>query len=330
MIAEPSRTGSCRVLYPHAVRTPSEIARDERIGLAAAAGAAIIYGSAYPATAIALRSFTPLGVAGLASTIALPFVVGAAWAGVIARPSRAIANVASLLRLATLAGLGGIGFIVAVNVAVSLSGPTVTGFVAPLYAVAASLLAIPLLGEHLRPMTVGAFALALVGTALLAGVDPSSSSLQGIVMAVAAAVMFGLYMVLARRWGSHYALDGTSVTIANLIGRGPILLAVAFIFTPGGVLHADPGADSILALLSIAAGASSSANLLLMASVRRVPARRTSAALLLGPVSSAVLSALLLGDRLTPQGLVGAALILVGIAGASGLIPRRVARPAPA
>lgn len=305
------------------MRTPDEIARDERIGLAAAAGAAIIYGSAYPATAIALRSFTPVGVAGLASTIALPFVVAAAAAGLIARPSPAIANVASLLRLLVLACLGGVGFIVAVNVAVSLSGPTVTGFVAPLYAVAAALLAIPLLGEHLRPMTVGAFALALVGTALLAGVDPSAGSVQGIAIAVAAAIMFGAYMVLARRWGSHYALDGTSVTIANLIGRGPLVLAIALLWAPGGVTHSDPDVATSLALLSIAVGASSSANLLLMASVRRVPARRTSAALLLGPVSSAVLSAILLGDRLTPQGLVGAALILIGIAGASGLIPRR-------
>ena len=44
----------------------------ERIGLLAAAGAAILYGAAYPATAIALRSFTPLGIAGLACTLALP------------------------------------------------------------------------------------------------------------------------------------------------------------------------------------------------------------------------------------------------------------------
>jgi drug/metabolite transporter (DMT)-like permease len=75
-----------------------------------------------------------------------------------------------------------------------------------------------------------------------------------------------------------------------------------------------------VALLSIAFGASSTANLLLLASVRRVPAARTSAALLLVPVSSAVLGAVLLADQLTPVQFVGAALIVIGIAIASGAV----------
>jgi drug/metabolite transporter (DMT)-like permease len=57
-----------------------------------------------------------------------------------------------------------------------------------------------------------------------------------------------------------------------------------------------------------------------MASVRRVAARRTSAALLLTPISSAILAALILDERLEPVQLVGAGLILGGIAGASGLL----------
>ena len=61
-------------------------AHDERRGLLAAAGAAILYGAAYPATAVALQSFTPLAIAGIACTIALPFVIAAALAGLVARP----------------------------------------------------------------------------------------------------------------------------------------------------------------------------------------------------------------------------------------------------
>jgi drug/metabolite transporter (DMT)-like permease len=75
-----------------------------------------------------------------------------------------------------------------------------------------------------------------------------------------------------------------------------------------------------VAVVTIAFGSSSSANLLLMASVRRVAARRTSAALLLTPISSAILAALILDERLEPVQLVGAGLILGGIAGASGLL----------
>lgn len=295
---------------------------EERRGLLAAAGAAILYGASYPATAVALRSFSPLAIAGLACTLALPFVIGAAAGGSIARPSRAAANRASLIRLAVLGLLGGVAFIAAMNIAVALSGSTVTGFVAPLYAVTAALLAIPILGERLRPVTAGAFGLAIVGTALLAGVDPTATSLVGIGFAVLAALAFGLYIVLARRWGVRYGLDGTLVTIANLIGRGPLLLLVEVARSSGELVPTQPDQSALLALLFIALGPSSSANLLLMASVRRVPARATSAALLLVPVSSAVISAILFGEVLTAQGVLGAVLILVGIAAASGLTLR--------
>jgi len=304
------------------MRSSGDRPDDERRGLAAAALAAIIYGTAYPATAVALRSFTPLGVAAIACTIALPFVVAAAALGIITRPSRAAWNRASLVRLVVLGGLGGLAFIAATNIAVALSGSTITGFVAPLYAVAGSVLAIPILGERLRPVTAAAFGLAIVGTALLAGVDPSASTLAGVAFALAAAIMFGLYMVLARRWGSRYALDGSLVTIANLIGRGPGLLLVELVRSPGTLVPAHPDPAAVIAVLAIAFGSSSTANLLLMASVRRVPARRTSAALLLTPISSAVIGLVLFGDQLSAQGLLGAVLILIGIAGASGLTIR--------
>jgi len=57
-----------------------------------------------------------------------------------------------------------------------------------------------------------------------------------------------------------------------------------------------------------------------MASVRRVAAGRASAALLLTPISSAVIGAVLLNDELAPIQIVGAAFILAGIAIASGAL----------
>jgi DME family drug/metabolite transporter len=289
----------------------------------AAAGAAFVYGAAYPATAVALRSFSPLAIAGWACTLALALVLVLAAGGLIERPAIGDLTRDRLVRLAVLALLGGAGFIAAVNVAVALSGPTITGFVAPLYAVLATLFAVPILGEPVRAVTVAAFLLALGGTVLLAGTAPFGAPLAGIGMAFAGAAMFGLYLVLARRWSGPYRLDGTLVTIANLLARGPGLLAVAAAVEPRPLLPASLDPAAILALLSIVIGASSTGSLLVMASVRRVPAGRTSAALLLTPVSSALIAALVLGDRLPPSGLLGAALILVGIAGASGVVRSR-------
>jgi drug/metabolite transporter (DMT)-like permease len=291
-------------------------------------GAAVLYGAAYPATAIALTSFTPLGIAGLACTLALPVVAALGAIGWLPKPDVRGLDRARLARLVVLSVLGGTGFIVAMNVAVALSGPTVTGFVAPLYAVAAALLAVPLLGEHLRVTAIAAFALALAGTVMLVGVMPDLSMVSGGVVALAGALMFGAYIVLARRWGRAYALDGTLLTIGNLIGRGPVLLLVELARSPGTLLPPSPDSGAVIALLFIAFGASSTANLLLVASTRRVPAGRTSAALLLTPVSSAVIAAVVLGERLEPIQVMGAALILVGIATASGLAWVRRWRPA--
>ncbi|HEX7950419.1 MAG TPA: DMT family transporter [Candidatus Limnocylindrales bacterium] len=299
---------------------------DHQAGMLAAAGAAFVYGAAYPATAVALRSFSPLAIAGWACTLALVLVLLLAVGGLIQRPATDGLTRPRLVRLAVLAVLGGAGFIAAINVAVALSGPTITGFVAPLYAVLATVFAVPILGEPVRAMTVAAFVLALAGTVLLAGTAPLGAPLAGILMAVGGAAMFGLYLVLARRWSGPYRLDGTLVTIANLLARGPGLLAVAAVVETRPLIPASLDPAAILALISIVIGASSTGSLLVMASVRRVAAGRTSAALLLTPVSSAVIAALVLGERLAPSGLLGAALILLGIAGASGLLRFRSVR----
>jgi drug/metabolite transporter (DMT)-like permease len=308
---------------PPASPVTSSEADEERLGVGAAVAAAIVYGAAYPATAVALRSFSPLAVAGLSCTLALIVVIGLASLGTLPRPSVRAMTRPRLARLTLLALLGGILFIVGVNIAVAIAGPTITGFVAPLYAVFATLFAVPLLGERIRVATIVAFGLAFVGTGLLAGAAPTGSPALGVGLALIAAAMFGLYLVLARRWGARYELDGTLVTIANLVGRGPILLLAALLLDPSRVVPAAPDPAAIVALLTIVFGSSTSGNLLLMASVRRVPAGRTSAALLLTPVASAVIAVLVLGDRLSPTGLLGAAFILAGMAVASGLISRR-------
>ena len=304
--------------------TPTADPADERAGIAAAIGAAIIYGAAYPATAVALRSFSPLAVAGLSCTLALVLVVALAVGGVLPRTSDVPMTAQRLVRLVTLAGLGGVLFIVGTNLAVAISGPTITGFVAPLYAVFATVLAVPLLGERMRPSMVVAFALAFIGTAFLAGTVPTGTPPAGVLLALAAAAMFGLYLVLARRWGRPYQLDGTLITIANLVGRGPLLLAVAR-HRSGGVIPATIEPVAIVALLSIVFGSSTSGNLLVMASVRRVRASRTAGALLLTPLASAAIAAVVLGERLSVGGMIGAALILVAMAVAGGLL-RRLAR----
>ena len=292
----------------------------EQVGIAAAAGAAVLFGLSFPITVFALRSFTPIGTAALSCTIAFVVLLLLAALGVVPRPMLRERTRANGARLAFVALVGGLSFIACANIAIALSGPTIAGFVSSLYAVLATFFAIPLLGERVRPVVVAALILSLVGTALLAGFAPLGSSALGILFGVTAAVSFGLYLVNARRWGPPHGLTGTIVVLALLFGRGPLLLLVELVREPASLLPAHPDPAALLAIAYLVIGPMLVAQIFIVASVGRVPARRTSASLLLTPLCSAIGAYVLLGDRLTPPELLGAALLLLGIAGASGVL----------
>jgi probable blue pigment (indigoidine) exporter len=301
----------------------------ERVGILAAAGAAIIFGIAFPATAVALRSFEPLAIAAISATLGLILLLALIGLRLVPPAGLAGMDTARAIRLLALGLLSGFGFILAMNISIELAGPTIAAFVATLYAVLAVLFAIPILGEPVRPVVVVALALSLVGTALLAGFRPLDSSVAGIAFGLLAAVTFGLYLVLARRWGRKYQLGGTIIAIVILIGRGPAVLLVELVREPGSLVPANPDPAAVVALLYLVVGPSLLAQLLILASVERVPAQRTSASLLLTPIAAAVLGYVLLGQGLDPIELVGAGLVLLGIAGASGLAESLMARLRP-
>lgn len=295
-------------------------ARNERFGVLAAVLAAVLFGTAYPVTAIALRSFQPLALGALIGTVALIAMLVLVGAGLVERPHVRPLNAARLGRLAVIGLFGGIIFTAAINIAVGAAGPTITSFIATLYAAIVTILAVPLLGERVRPLALASLVVALVGTALLAGYNPVGVSVVGTLMAFAAAIAFALYLVLARRWGPTYQFDGSLLTLAILVGRGPVLLLIELAREPGSIVPASPSPESLIALGYLVVGPNLIAQLAILASVKRVPAQRTSAALLIIPLVSAALAAILLGEVLAPVEIAGAVLVLAGMAGASGVV----------
>ncbi len=289
-------------------------------GAIAASAAAMLYGSAYVATAIALRSLGPTGVALWRGTL------GAAVLGVMLtlpafasiRPRRLPA--AALARLAILGLVGGGLFILTMNAAIAAAGATVTAFVAGLYAVVAAVLAIPLLGERLETRTLVALVAALGGTVLLSDLTLTAETLRGIGIALVAAAAFGLFLVLSRRWGARYGLSGPTVGLATL-SMSALVAAMALPFTGEGLLPEPVRADALLALAWLAVGPGAAASVLIVLGMRQLEARRASVFLLLNPPTAAVLAVLLLGEGLTPLQLAGSACVLAAIAVASGAIP---------
>lgn len=290
-------------------------------GAAAAAGTALIYGSSFVATAVALRSFTPLTAAlwrGLLGAVALGTVATLASHPAL-RPQRLTR--ASAWRLAVVGILAGPAFVLAMNTAVSLAGASITAFVAGMYAVLAAVIAVPVLRERLERQTLAALVLALIGAALLGEVTLGGDQAVGVGVGVLAAVIFATFLVLSRRWSHAYDLPGPAIG-ATALG---LTAAVALLLV--GLVPAAAGtrplrADAVVAVVWLALGPGALAAVGVIISMRRLEARRASAFLLLNPPTAAIGSAILLGERFTLVQLVGAALILVAMAAASGLLRR--------
>jgi drug/metabolite transporter (DMT)-like permease len=293
-----------------------------------AAAAAIFYGSSYVATGVALRSFDPITIAAWRGALAVVLLAGllALPAFAALRPGRM--SRAAFVRLCVLALLHGAVFILAMNAAVEAAGATVTAFVAGLYAVIAALLAVPLLGERIERRTLAALLVALLGTLLLGNLRLDWQTAVGIGLGLVAAVAFGLFLVLSRRWTTVYRLSGPTVAVAAM-SAGALAGLLGSAFTGAQLLPDDPRPDAWLALAWLGVGPGAMASVMVVASTRRLAARHASAFLLLNPPTAALLALPLLGQGLSPVQLIGGGCILVAIAAASGLLSAgrsRVAR----
>jgi drug/metabolite transporter (DMT)-like permease len=288
-----------------------------------AAIAAAAYGSAYVATAFALRSFEPLAAAVYRSLLAAIALAAIVW--VVRRRERAAQPQQQDSRgprgrvtthLAVLGALGGAIFLVAMNLAVAGVGATIASFVAGLYAVLAAVIAPFVLREPLRARALGGFVVALVGTALLADLDLNAGGLAGIAWGLVGALSFALFLVLSRKWGREDRLDGLTIALATMtvaaISLGLLVLATR----PASLVPAElaPEALAALAWLVVAAAGGQA---FAAASVRLIPASRSAAFLLLNPIVATVLSFVLLVERPSIVQLIGGGLVLLGIAAAT-------------
>ena len=219
------------------------------------------------------------------------------------------------------------------NVAVSRVGATITAFVAGLCAILAALFAPVVLGERLARRAIAGFAVALVGTALLAELAPSAASLGGLAAGGMAAVSYGFYLVLVRRWSSAIQVGPVGISLASA-GTATVALAIILAaLDPHAALPTSSSASVIVATIWLvfvmAVGP-----LLVTAALRRIEAGLASSLLLLNPITATALAAILLHERPSPPQLLGGVLVLLGMAAATDLVGavrrrRGIARLAP-
>jgi drug/metabolite transporter (DMT)-like permease len=285
---------------------------------------AILWGSAFPVTRLLLDEMPPLAAGAWRTLLAAAGV--AAFAALRGELQWLRPEPGDRLRLAVLALLGGALFLIAMNVAIFLTGASITSFVTGTYPLLAVAVAAFLLGEALGRRVLMALALAALGLVLLARPGGAHVDVLGVLVALGAAVSFAVYLGLARLWADPARLPTIAVAFWLLISSLLVTSALQLVLDPEALVP-HLSLTGWTALLWLALPASALPHMLVIATLRRLPASRAAPFLLLIPISGALISAALLGERLDQIQLAGAGLILLGIAAATIRTGRGVVAP---
>jgi drug/metabolite transporter (DMT)-like permease len=185
------------------------------------------------------------------------------------------------------------------------------------------------LGERATWMQGAAVLVTFLGCALVVGLGSSESyaSWQGIALGLGAAVGYTLFNLLSARW-----LPGRSrlTMMAYTFGIATILPAIGAILTggPDGLSVADWETATWWILGAIVLIPTFAAVVLYLEGIRGLGPAQAAVVSTLEPLFTIALAAVVLGERLAPLQLAGAALVLAGVVGAE-VAARAVAAPAP-
>lgn len=274
--------------------------------------AGTLWGTAFPAVALALETFTPFDVAfGRA-------LIGTLTLGVVLLWRKALRwrwPPATWLKLAILAQAGSGFFWPLHTLAVRHSTPVNAAFIVDTYPAMIAVAAPFVLGERLRMRDVVSLVLALTGVYLIIGQGQlhlfQSQTVLGDTFALAAAVLFGVYILMGRRWRESMGVSSEELTWYTFALALPVLATLAVL---DGPVSAPPTWRSAGALLWLGCMTTTVAFLALNEGMRVGAVARSSIHLFVIPPVAALVTWILFGTTLTGIQWVGGGLVLAGIA----------------
>jgi drug/metabolite transporter, DME family len=166
------------------------------------------------------------------------------------------------------------------------------------------------LGERLSPRIAMALVGSILGTALLVGGAPQAQGDQlwsGVALALGAGLCYSLLALAGKGVAQHYH-PLQPITLAFSLGA-VLLLPPAI---AGGLALSYPPAGWLL-ILYLGLIPTALAYVLYLRGLRSVPTTVAAILTLFEPLGSTILAVLLLGERLAPLGLSGAALLLASM-----------------
>lgn len=179
-----------------------------------------------------------------------------------------------------------------------------------LYPAFVTLLAALWLGERLTLVKGAALVLCLAGSALMVGGGKGEP--LGIALALAAAVIYSLYVVVGAR--VTRGIDPLATTAVVCLSAAAVFAIVSLARTLSGTPpHLPATALAWAALVAMALVSTVTAMLAFFAGLSRLGAARTSMLSTLEPVVTVLLAAITLGERLSPLQWVGGAAVLAAV-----------------
>jgi drug/metabolite transporter (DMT)-like permease len=269
-------------------------------------GAVVI---AFSAILVRLADVTPVTAAFFRCAYAVPVLALLAWIerrryGPRERRDRVLAIVAGAIFAADL---------VFWNYSIEAVGAGLATVLGNVQVVLVALLAWAALGERPTPRTLVAIPIALIGVVLISGLVGAGAygedPLLGVVYGLLTAASYALFLLILRQAGSSERPPAGPLFDATL--SAAICCAIAGVAI--GNIDWTPGAEAQAWLIVLALSSQVVGWLLISVSLPRLPAALTSIALMIQPVCSVMLGALLLDESPSAVQLSGVAIVLAAV-----------------
>jgi drug/metabolite transporter (DMT)-like permease len=211
-----------------------------------------------------------------------------------------------LFELILLGAIAYVGESLAYFTALTMASPGLVALLLYIYPALVTTLSAVFLKEHLTTIKIVALFLALSGTALTIQIT-SGGSIVGILLGIAAAVDYAIYILLGSRIVKRSGpIGSTAIIIASTAGVYAIIAPIHGLSFPVDV-------QGWVAIVAIALVSTVLAFVTFFAGLKRIGPTTASTLSTFEPIVAVALAAVVLGETITPVQALGGALILAAV-----------------
>jgi len=210
-----------------------------------------------------------------------------------------------LLQLIGMGALGYVGQSFSYLTAINYASAGLVALLLYLYPMFVFVLSMIVLRERVTWLKVAALTLALTGTALT--VDPAGGQIQGILLAICAALIYSVYIIIGTNVMKHVSPVQSSMVIFASAG------AVYGTLTAVNGIHLPVSASGWLGIVGIVLVATVIPVVAFLAGLERIGPTNAAMLSTLEPVVTVLLAAWIFDERLKPIVMLGGGLILVAV-----------------